>query len=719
MIRRRLLHMFRISLLGIISLSLLISGCQPTTPQPTTPPSTQAPASPIENQPTEQSNDPSGSEQTTQEPESAAEVTPGSSLIGELEGPEIITDPSQFPTSFSEAPELAALVAEGKLPPVEERIGQDPLVIKPVHEIGKYGGEWRRGFTGPADQWNAVRGTAGPDNPIFWDYTATELVPNIVKDWEFSEDGTSMELYLRRGMRWSDGAPFTADDFIFWYEEMFLNDDLVPSKTSLMFIDGEPVTMEKVDEYTVKFNFPAPYFFFAQLLAGSTDLSGMTRNGAAAMGLYAPKHYLSQFHPSVIGLEAAQAMAAEDGYDSWVPWFKAKNDWTLNPDLPVLTPWKTVQPITGDVWIQERNPYYFGVDTEGNQLPYIDRVIFTLAENLEVVNLRAIAGEYDFQARHMDIGKLPVFLENQEKGGYRVALDPGAYGGDMILVVNLSYQEDPVIGELFRTVDFRRALSLGIDRDEINEIFWLGTGVPGSPVVSEESPFNPGPEYRTMWAVHDVEKANALLDSIGLDKKDAEGYRLRPDGSGRLTLILSTAAGQFVQYTRIGELIAEHWKEIGIELKVQEQERSLVFGRFPTNDLQLFAWTNDGSDQMFENPWSRVVPTEPISDMGPLYGVWFQSNGKEGLEPPPELREAMELFKAAYFMSDEDRTKAAQQIWAAHVDQVWTIGVIGLGPASMGVRVYDVNLGNVPARQYNSPTVKNPSISRPQTFFWR
>ena len=651
--------------------------------------------------------------------ETAGQARAGAQFIGELEGPTIITDPAQFPTSFSEAPELAELVAKGELPPVEERIGQDPLVIQPVHEIGQYGGEWRRGFTGPADAWNAVRGTAGPDNPIFWDYTATELVPNVVKDWVMAEDGLSMDLILRQGARWSDGEPLTADDFMFWYEYMFLNDELVPSKTSLMFVDGEPVTLEKVDDYTVRFNFPVPYYFFPQLMAGSTDLSGMTRNGGFAMGLYAPAHYLSQFHPDIVGEEEAAARAKEAGYDSWVQLFLARNEWTQNPELPMLTPWVTVEPITGNVWVMERNPYYFGVDTEGNQLPYIDRVVFTLAENLEVINLRAIAGEYDFQARHLDISKLPVFIENQEQGGYRLALDPGDYGGDMILIFNLSYDMDPVIGDLFRTPDFRRALSLGVDRDEINEIFWLGTGVPGSPVVSEANPYNPGPEYRTMWAVHDVEKANEMLDALGLTERDGEGYRLRPDGGGRLVLTLNTAAGQFVQYTRIGELIAEQWQEIGIDLNVQEQERSLLFGRFPSNEVQLFAWTNDGSDDMFGNPWSRVVPAEPISDMGPLYGLWYQSDGKEGEEPPAELREAMELFKDAYFMTDEERLEAGRQIWATHVDQVWTIGVVGMGPASMGVRVYNEDLGNVPARQYNSPTAKNPSISRPQTFFWK
>jgi len=648
-----------------------------------------------------------------------AEGPSGSAFIGELEGPTIVSDPAMIPDEYDESPILAELVATGELPPVAERVGEEPLVIQPVHEIGTYGGEWHRGFTGPGDRWNAVRGTGGPDNPLFWDYTATEVVPNVAKGWEFSDDGLSMDLFLRKGMKWSDGEPFTADDFMFWYEDAFLNDELVPSKTSLMFIEGEPVTLEKIDDFTVRFNFPAQYDFFPKLMAGSTDLSGMTRNARNAMGLYLPKHYLSQYHPSYIGEEEANALATEEGFDNWVQLFKFKAEWTGNPDLPVLTPWVTVQPITEDVFIQERNPYYFGVDTEGNQLPYIDRVVFTLAENLEVINLRAIAGLYDFQARHLDIGKLPVFIENQEKVGYEMHLDPGSYGGDMIIIPNHSYDADPVIGELISNVDFRRALSLGIERDQINEIFWLGTGTPGSPVVSEDNPYNPGAEYRSLWATYDPDQANELLDSIGLEEKDSDGYRIRPDGDGRIVLTLSTAAGQFVQYTRIGEMIAEQWKEIGIDLDVKEEERSLLFGKFPTNELMFFAWNNDGSDHMFANPWSRVIPSEPISDMGPLYGLWYQSNGEEGKEPPPIMKEVMEKFTEAYFLSEEERVSLAQEIWATHVDQVWTIGVIGLGPAAMGVRLNKSDLGNAPDRQYNSPSVKNPSVSRPQTFFWK
>ena len=208
-------------------------------------------------------------------------------------------------------------------------------------------------------------------------------------------------------------------------------------------------------------------------------------------------------------------------------------DWRRNPDLPVIMPWKMVTPINTPSWTMERNPYYYAVDTEGNQLPYIDKIQMTLAENLEVLNLRAIAGEYDWQERHTDLGKLPVFLENQEKGNYTVRLDPAANGADAALQTNQSFEADPEIGKWLRNRDFRHALSLGIDRDQLNETFWLGIGTAGSVAPAEESLYSPGPECRKKWATLDVEQANKLLDGIGLTQKDAEGFRLRSDGKGR------------------------------------------------------------------------------------------------------------------------------------------------------------------------------------------
>jgi peptide/nickel transport system substrate-binding protein len=188
-----------------------------------------------------------------------AQIGAKSSLIGKLEGPEVITDPAKFPKTFKEAPQLAELVKAGKLPPVAERIGRDPLVIKPLHEIGKYGGMWRGGFTGPADFWNGYRCCSGPDHLLFWDYTGNTAIPNIARGWEMQDGGRTLLLQLRRGMKWSDGRPFTADDFTFWFEDVYRNKDLVPTPSAAMAINGKQGEIQKVDTYTVKFKFPEPY----------------------------------------------------------------------------------------------------------------------------------------------------------------------------------------------------------------------------------------------------------------------------------------------------------------------------------------------------------------------------------------------------------------------------------------------------------------------------
>jgi peptide/nickel transport system substrate-binding protein len=642
-----------------------------------------------------------------------------SGLVGKLEGPEVVTDASKAPKTFNEAPQLAALVKAGKLPPVAERIGQDPVVIKPLQSIGKYGGVWRSGFTGPADFWNGFRCCSGPDHLMFWDYTGDRAVPNLAKGLEMQDGGRAWLVHLRRGMKWSDGKPFTADDFVFWFEDIYQNKDLVPTPSSAMAINGKQGVVEKVDTYTVRFKFPEPYFMFPDVLAGATDLAGQMW-GYRAMGGFAPAHYLKQFHPKYAGQAELDKKARDAKFDSWVRMFLFKNDWALNPDLPVVSAWKTVTPINTPTWALERNPYSVFVDTAGNQLPYIDRVVLTLAENLEVLNLRAIAGEYDFQQRHLDLGKLPVFIENQAKGGYKVYLDPADYGGDLIIKFNLNYDADPEIGKWFNTADFRRALSLGINRDQINETFWLGTGTPSSVVPADSNKYNPGPQYRKLWSTYDVTKANEMLDKIGLTKKDAEGFRLRSDGKGRLRIEIMTLGGQFVQYTQISEMIREQWKKIGIDLTVQEVERSLALKRTAANEQQLGAWNNDGSEHLFTFPL-HVFPFElaAVASSGPLYVKWFQSAGTQGKEPEPRMKELMEKWKKAFGVPEKERIALGKEVWKIAAEEVYIIGVVGLGPAANGVRVVKTNMGNIPSRQYNSPDGKTPGISRPVTFYWK
>ncbi|HEX9015057.1 MAG TPA: ABC transporter substrate-binding protein [Chloroflexota bacterium] len=661
-------------------------------------------------------------------PTAAAPAKPaekiGANLVGKLEGPEIITDVSKFPKSFKEAPMLADLVKAGKLPPVEQRLPapEDLMVIKPLREIGKYGGTWRRGFTGPGDVENGNR-IVSSDKPIFFDFTGTKHVPSVAKAFKMSDDGKSFTLTLRKGMKWSDGQPFNADDFVFWFEDIYSNKDLVPTPVPDMSINGKPGKLVKVDDVTVRFEFPEPNWMFQDVMAGSTLPGGgqATQNTRASFqGCYDPAHYLKQFLPKYTPQADLDAKAKAAGFDGWKSMLMSRMRWDQNPDLPVLTPWKTVSPITTPNWVWERNPYYWEVDTEGNQLPYLDKVQLTLGENLEVINLRAIAGEYDIQERHTDLGKMPVFLENRQKGNYTVHLDPALNGADTALHINQGYDADPEIASWLQNKDFRHALALGIDRDQLNETFWLGVGVPGSVAPAPDSIFSPGAEYNKKWAVLDVKQANDLLDKIGLDKKDGDGYRLRKDGKGRLRIEMITVGGQFVPYTQIAEMIRQQWIKIGIQADVKELERTLAFRRDDSNENQILLWANDGSEWLYLFP-RHALPVDPSEcHMGMAIAKWYASNGAQGKAPQgEELKKALELFRAAPGLKRDDQIAQGKEIWKLIVEGCWSIGTVGQSPAVMGVRILSNKIGNSPDRQINAQHCRTPGTSHPETFYFK
>ncbi|MGE3271039.1 MAG: ABC transporter substrate-binding protein, partial [Chloroflexota bacterium] len=333
--------------LGIAGLGLL-NACAPAAPatkpaetKPAAPAATTAPAAskPAETKPAAAAptSAPAAAKPAESKPAAAAkpaEAKPaaksepklGEQLIGKLEGPTVIEDAAQMPKAFKEAPQFAEMVKAGKLPPVADRIGPEPLVVKPVHEIGKYGGTWRRGFTGPGDQWNGFRSASGPDHLLFWDYTGEKIVPNIAKGYELQDGGKTTILKLRKGHKWSDGTPFTADDFVFGFEDLFLNKELFPTGSALMSINGKPGKLEKVDETTVKFTFPEPYYFFPSVLAGSTAISAHSYQGdPSGVPIFAPAHYLKQFPPKYAGQDKVDALAKENGFDNWVNMFKDRN----------------------------------------------------------------------------------------------------------------------------------------------------------------------------------------------------------------------------------------------------------------------------------------------------------------------------------------------------------------------------------------------------------
>jgi peptide/nickel transport system substrate-binding protein len=654
----------------------------------------------------------------------AGEAKIGARYIGKLEGPEILRDATRFPKKFAEAPMFAELVKAGKLPPVEQRLPEptEVMVVKPLKEIGKYGGRWRRGFTGPADTENGNR-IVSTDKFLMWDYTGTKVTPALAKDWRLSDDGKVCILFLRKGLKWSDGKPFTADDILFWVEELYQNKALVPTPIPELLVNGKPVRVTKRDDYTVVFEFPDPYFLFVDILAGDTLIGGGQATGMARanfMGGYAPAHYLKQFLPKFSSEDEVTRKAKAAGFDGWVSYIRNRTNWTLNPELPTLGPWRTVSPINTPTWTLERNPYYWGVDTAGNQLPYIDRIVMNLAENLEVLNLRAISGEYDLQERHISLPKLPVLIENQKKGNYSIHLDTSQSGGDAALLVNTAYEGDPEIAKWLNTRDFRRALSMGIDRDQLNEAFWLGLGTPGSCAPPDDLPINPGKEYRKKWATLDVKQANELLDKAGLTKKDGEGYRLRTDGKGRLRVEVTTLGAQFIPFTQCAEMIKQQWKKIGIDIEVKELERNLAITRANNAEHQIYFWTVGGSENLYLYP-RFVLPVDPADcPLGMPFARWYVTNGQQGKKPTnPEMIRAMELLRSASGKKEAERVKIAKEIWKIICEECWSIGTIGLSPAWMGLRVVKNNMGNIPARQANAQHARTPNTSHPATFFFK
>jgi len=646
--------------------------------------------------------------------------TAGKYALGKLGGPEVITDASKFPKTFKEAPELAALVQQGKLPPVADRIGQDPIVLKPLEGIGKYGGTLRKAlFGGVTAELTAYKFGVGPSSLFYWDPTRTKVVPNLALGYEESADGKTLTVHLRRGLRWNDGEPFTADDIMFWFEDIYQNKQLyTPGTSTDLLIAGKPVAIEKVDQYTVRYVSPERNSLMIQRLASPlSDVGGNTFR--VARGGYQPKHYLMKFHPKYAagGQAAVDKMATDAKFNGWVPFFQDRVTWQNNPDYPLMSPWKVTVPMNNPTqFVMERNPYSPWVDTDGNQLPYIGKLQYTAADNLEVVATRAVAGEYDFQENILGVDKLPVLIDGQTRGGYKVYLDPeqGAIG----IMINLAYEDDPEIGEWYRNVDFRRALSLGIDRSQINETFFLGTGILSSSAPSDDNLYFPGKEWRTKWATLDIAQANQLLDKIGLTQKDSDGYRLRKDGKGRLRLAFTGVARLGVDGAQLGEMVKQHWQKIGIQLDVDNVASALAQQRIAANQTQMVLNAVATEDVYLFTGTLTPGGGGFSAIIGVPYGQWLTSGGKQGKEPFPALKQAMDLLEKGKTQSDPERTETAKELFRQHIDNVFTIGIVS-ADLNQGVRIAKTTLGNVPARIVNSNLAQSPVNASPQTFYFK
>ena len=553
------------------------------------------------------------------------------------------------PGTYQEAPMLAEMVAAGDLPPVDERLPIDPMVIQPAEMIGQYGGTVRRGFTGPGDRPNVWRWNN--DHTIFWNTGANELRPRIAEAWEANEDASEWTFHLREGMKWSDGAPFTADDYIFWHEKVLTNEQLVPNIPWYMRWGGEVAQFEKIDDYTFKMIFAQPFPSWPEYLA-SGGIAGHFRKGRDGLGIYAPKHYLEQFHADVIGEEKANEQAKEAGFESWALHFLAMNDAYINPEVPVVTPWRPVTTISSNEFVLERNPYFYGVDTEGNQLPYFDKISLELVEELEVLNLRAIAGNYTVQGRHIDFSKLPVFRDNEVEGNYFIDFWNSSTRHPVKIAFVQDWNEDPEIAEYLQNRDFRKALSIAIERNEINETFFLGVGRESSFCPADTPPFLNSDRWDEEFGRFDPDQANTILDSIGLDQKDSEGFRLLPSGE-RLTLNIDAVSGAFLDYPSIAERISQMWADVGIDLHVNPVERSLWVERQTANQPML---------NMFETgEWNPATSPRliPSTRWAPVASVWASQPDPDPAEydGPDWIKEMVAKHWAAIQEPDPERRR--------------------------------------------------------------
>src|SRR5690606_8985828 len=256
--------------------------------------------------------------------------------------PQVLVD-GPVPDTFNEAPMLAERVEAGELPPVEERLPQEPLVVQPAESIGQYSGIWQRAFTGPGDRQNIERILY--NNLLRWNTGMTEMVPYIFRDWESNADGSQWTFYLRQGMKWSDGQPFTTADFMFWYEHIVQNEQLVPTLPSYMTWGGELAQFEAIDDTTLQVTFAEPFPLFAVRVAGGYDVGSQWIHGESGVAMFSPAHYMQQFRPDFVGEEGANRLAQEAGFEAWHLHFLAKNNPHMNPDVPVTSPWRPLTQI--------------------------------------------------------------------------------------------------------------------------------------------------------------------------------------------------------------------------------------------------------------------------------------------------------------------------------------------------------------------------------------
>ena len=572
-------------------------------------------------------------------------------------------------------------VAAGKLPPIGERIpalAQVSEYNKHIMSAGKQGGTLRLLIASARDV--RMLYVFGYARLVVYDRDL-KIGPDILESVEV-QDSRIFTLKLRKGHRWSDGHPFTTEDFRYFWEDVANNKALNPTGPPVdLLIDGQPPIFEVLDSVTVRYSWPKPHPDFLPRLAAASPLL-----------IYRPAHYLKKYHEKYGAKERK-----DDGKKRRRTWSAEHNKVDAmyrfdNPDQPTLQPWmNTVRP-PADRFVAVRNPYFHRVDQEGRQLPYIDKVEMVIVDD-KLIPAKTGTGESDLQARGLRFGDYTFLKRNEVRNQFRTLLWRSGKGTQFGLFPNLNVN-DPVWRSLLRDVRFRRALSLAIDRPLINQVLYFGLAVEGNNTVLAESSLYK-PEYRTSWARYDKKAARALLDELGL-KKGPDGIRKLPDGRP-LEIIVETA-GESTEQTDILELIRETWREIGIKIFVKQTQRDSFRKRVFSGETMMAVWTG------LEN----AVPSEDMSpdDLAPVsqqqlqwskFGQYYETQGKFGVAPDiPEVIELAKLFIAwRNAPTVDERARIWHKMLKIHAEQQFVIGTVCGVPQPVVARN---NLMNVPEK---------------------
>ena len=612
------------------------------------------------------------------------------------------------PDKFGESPKLAVLVRQGRLPPVEERLPVDPMVIPVVERIGEYGGEIKRSYLGSNLSCNFGRPIR--DGLVRPSMDASAIVMAVAKNITSSPDQKTWTVALRSGMKWSDGHPFTADDFLFQQERMS-DDELTPVKAAYFETGGTRAKVQKIDDITVEYTYEIPNSTFNESnLVSDADCG---RPGREYRIHFTPAHYMKQFYPKYAegGEAALEKMAKDAGHADWMALYRDRDTTIANPDRPTTRMLVLDSGITLKRVIGNRNPYFYAVDPEGNQLPYIDRWIWDPVTDREAVNFNAIGGLIDFQSRHINLIDVPLFREHEDKGGFKVFLWPSLEENDAAFTLN---QSDATIkGEYFRNDDFRHALSYAVDRDKVNEVAFLGLGKARNLMPPAGTPYYPGPELEYKYMEFDRAKANMMLDEI-MPNKNEDGFRLMSDGE---PMNIHVYGGSGFGDTM--ELVKSDMEKVGIMMTLHINPGPAFNEAYNANELDSHMKHHVASGLIFSYPDKLIPVLDHNCAWCAAYGVYTQSGGEEGIKPTAEIQQLIDWYKSGSTLPDEERFKVGQQIYAQHAEKQYVINVIAHSPITQGTIIVNARLRNVPETAANSWPHRAESTGYPEQFFYQ